>query len=337
MNNRISLKRIYYSVFLIVGVSLIGIVGFMLLEKYSFIDAMYMTAITMSTVGFGLITDLSLSGKVFSIFLIVISAGTFVYAITTITTFVVEGEIRDVFSKYRIQRKVEKLSNHTIICGLGRNGREAAIELIWQKQPFVIIEENPEIIQAFQAEYDCLIVEGDATREDILEKANIKEASGLLSALSSDAENVFITLTAREMNPTLKIVSRASGEATISKLKRAGANKVILPHIMGGRRMANLITRPALVEFIDTITGQGNPDMHIEDILCRNHPSLVGKTLSELKIRTRTGVAVIGIKKENRMLEMNVNADTILEEGDQLYVLGNSAQLSDFHKHFLGK
>ncbi|MEM6629286.1 MAG: potassium channel protein [Bacteroidota bacterium] len=335
MSNRISLKRIYYSVYLILGVSLIGVLGFVMIEGYSLIDAMYMTAITMSTVGFGLVQDLSAQGKAFSIFLIVISAGTFVYGITTITTFVVEGEIRDVFSKYRIQHKVEKLRDHTIICGLGRNGKEAAIELIWQKQKFVIIEEDHEIIEVFQAEYDCLIVEGDATREEILEKANIKEASGLVSTLSSDAENVFITLTAREMNPTLKIVSRASSEATISKLKRAGANKVILPHIMGGRRMANLITRPALVEFIDTITGQGNPDMHIEDVECIQHPKLVGKTLSELKIRTRTGVAVIGMKKENRRLEMNINANTVLESGDQLYILGNSEQLRDFHELYL--
>jgi len=332
-----SLRKINYALLLLLGVSIIGITGFMLIESYSFVDAMYMTAITMSTVGFGLIRDLSNTGKIFSIFLIIISASTFVYGITTITTFVVEGEIKDIFSKYRIDRKVSKLHQHTIICGLGRNGREAATELLWQQKPFVAIEQDPAVIAGFLENHDCLVLEGDATREEVLEKANIKEAIGLVSALSSDAENVFITLTAREMNPSLKIVARASNEASISKLKRAGAHQLILTHIIGGRRMANLITRPTLVEFIDTITGQGNPDLHLEDISCKNFPNLVGKTLAELEIRTKTGIAVIGIKKKNRQLEMSINANTLIETGDQLYILGSYKQLDTFRELYLSK
>lgn len=334
MESRPSLRKIYVSLGVLLAVSLVGVGGFRVIEQYSWIDAVYMTAITMSTVGFGVVRELSPEGKLFSIFMILISASTFVYGITTLTTFIVEGEIKDIFSKYRIKRKVSKLTQHTIVCGLGRNGSEAVEELKWQQQPFVAIERDLEVIASFQGEKDILIIEGDATREEVLEEANIREAKGLICALSSDAINVFVTLTAREMNPHMKIVSRAASESAISKLRRAGANQIILPHVIGGRKMTNLITRPALVEFIDNITGEGNPDMHLEDLLCEKYPKLIGKTLAELQIRTRTGISVVGIKKENRELEMNVNAHESLSKGDTLYILGNSRQLQSFYDLF---
>lgn len=334
MESRPSLRKIYVSLGVLLAVSLVGVGGFRVIEQYSWIDAVYMTAITMSTVGFGVVRELSPEGKLFSIFMILISASTFVYGITTLTTFIVEGEIKDIFSKYRIKRKVSKLTQHTIVCGLGRNGSEAVEELKWQQQPFVAIERDLDVIASFQGEKDILIIEGDATREEVLEEANIREAKGLICALSSDAINVFVTLTAREMNPHMKIVSRAASESAISKLRRAGANQIILPHVIGGRKMTNLITRPALVEFIDNITGEGNPDMHLEDLLCEKYPKLIGKTLAELQIRTRTGISVVGIKKENRELEMNVNAHESLSKGDTLYILGNSRQLQSFYDLF---
>ena len=331
MESRPTLRKIYVSLGILLAVSLVGVGGFRTIEGYTWIDSIYMTAITMSTVGFGVIRELSPEGKLFSIFLILISASTFVYGITTLTTFIVEGEIKDLFSTYRIKRKVSKLTQHTIVCGLGRNGSEAVEELKWQQQPFVAVERDLEVIASFQQDKDILIIEGDATREEVLEAANIREAKGLICALSSDAINVFVTLTAREMNPHMKIVSRASTESAISKLRRAGANQIILPHVIGGRKMTNLITRPALVEFIDNITGEGNPDMHLEDLVCGKFPKLIGKTLAELEIRTRTGISVVGIKKEDHELEMNVNAHDKLAEGDTLYILGNSEQLKSFY------
>ena len=198
MKYRPTLRKIYLSLLILWAVSMVGILGFRFIENYSWVDSLYMTAITMSTVGFGVIGELSEEGKIFSIFLILISASTFVYGITTLTTFVVEGEIKDIFSTYRIKRKVNKLSNHTIVCGLGRNGREAVAELQWQKKAFVAIEKDPDVIAAFSPSRDILIIEGDATLEEVLEQANIKEANGLITALSSDAINVFVTLTARE-------------------------------------------------------------------------------------------------------------------------------------------
>jgi len=331
-----SLRRILQAVALLFITLLFGVIGFILIEGYSLVDALYMTVITMSTVGFGTLRELSQEGKLFAVLLIVISAGTFVYAVTTITTFVVEGEIRQVFNLYQTTKKVAKLSQHYIICGLGRNGREAALEFLRQGYPFVIIEMDPEVIEDFgHLHPDTLIIKGDATHEDVLEQANIHSSKGLISSLSTDAENVYITLTARGMNPHMKIVARASHENSINKLKRAGANQVIVPNLIGGRRMANQMTRPTLMEFIDLISGEGNPDLHLEDVEVTNHPRLVGKTLAELKIRSETGVLVLGFKRGDQAIELNPNARMPLADGDQLFIMGNEAQLGNFRKRFL--
>lgn len=335
MEWRNTLQKIWISIGLILALTLIGVSGFTIIEGYTLLDALYMTTITISTVGFGTIGELSPGGKLFSIFLIITSASVFVYAITNLTSFIIEGEIRSIFHRYKIDKTVNKLKDHIIICGLGRNGREAASELIWQRRPFVAIENDSEVIADFLEHHECLIIQGDATQEEVLEKANIKAAHGLISALSSDAENVFITLSARELSPALHIVSRASSEAAISKLKRAGANQVILPHLIGGRKMANLLTRPALVEFVDMITGQGNPDLHLEEIHCEDHPDLTGKTLAELDIRSKTGVMVIGRKREGKNIELNLHGESRIEARDILYILGKNEQFIKFRKAYL--
>jgi voltage-gated potassium channel len=331
----LSLRRILLSLLLLLGTSGIGVLGFVLLEGYNFVDAIYMTVITMSTVGFGTLTDLSQEGKLFAVGLIIVSAGTFVYAVTTITTFVVEGEIRQVYNLYQITKKVSKLSQHYIICGLGRNGREAALELSRQQHPFVVIESDPEVIEEFISHHNILVIRGDATQEESLEQANIHAARGLITSLSTDAENVYITLTARGMNPNLKIVARASHQSSISKLKRAGANQVIVPNLIGGKRMVNQLTRPTLMEFIDMISGEGNPDLHLEDVACSGHPELLGKNLFELKIRSETGVLVLGFKRGGQSIELNPRADVPLSVEDRLFILGTKAQFAHFRQRFM--
>ncbi|RMG71016.1 MAG: potassium channel protein [Bacteroidetes bacterium] len=330
-----SIRQLVQASALLLFTSLFGTIGFVLIEGYTLVDAIYMTIITMSTVGFGTIRDLTTEGKIFSIFLIIISAGTFIYAITTITTFVVEGEIRQVFNLYQVNRKVAKLKNHIIICGLGRNGSEAAAELLRQGQPFVIVESNQAVIADFRQHHDVLIVKGDATQEDVLEEANIQAARGLVTALSTDAENVYITLTARGMNSRLYIVARASQEASISKLRRAGANRVIVPNMMGGRKMVNLITRPALVEFVDLISGTGPTNLHLEDIPCAPYPKLLGSTLAELHIRSHTGVLVLGLKRGDHPVELNPRASEPLRGEDRLFVLGTDEQHAAFRSRYL--
>lgn len=330
------LRRILISVILLLGISAGGVVGYMWVEGYTLTDAVYMTAITMSTVGYGTIGELSTEGKMFSVALILASAGTFVYAITTLTTFLVEGEMRHIFSQITVNRKVNRLRNHIIICGLGRNGREAAIELLRQHSPFVIIETNQGVIDEFVQTYEqALTIHGDASHEDVLEVAGIRQARGLISSLSSDADNVFITLTARELNPGLRIVARASHESTISKLRRAGASEVILPNLIGGRKMANMITRPALMEFVELISGEGSPDLHLEEISCRNHAKFLGHTLQELGIRAQTGVLVLGRKRGTGNIELNPSVHESLTDEDYLFVMGNEAQFRHFRELYL--
>ncbi len=332
-----SLRRMLFAIGLLLFLLLIGALGFNLIEELPFLESVYMTVITMSTVGFGTIGELSQEGMIFTIVLIILSAGTFLYAVSTITTFVIEGEIQNIFYQFRINKKVSKLKDHIIICGLGRNGREAALELLRQNHPFVIIEKSEETIKDFLEHHEgILAVQGDATQEDELEKAEIAQASGLISALSTDAENVYITLTARTLNPRIKIVARASNESTISKLKRAGANEVIVPNLIGGRKMANLLTRPALMEFVEMVSGEGSSHFHLEIFTCAHHASLVGKTLAELNVRSRTGATIIGMKSGKQHVELNPPANKILEPEDKLFVLGEDKQIEVFKNIYLG-
>lgn len=324
-----------FSLLLLILISMFGVIGFAIIEGKGLVDAIYMTVITMSTVGFGWTEEPSEAGKVFSVILIIFSAGTFVYAITTLTTFIVEGEVRKLVTTYQVNKKVAKLDQHIIICGLGRNGREAAMELWRQGKQFIIIESDEEVIERFRKiQPDALFILGDATREEILAQAQIGRAKGLVSALSSDAENVYITLTARGLHPQLKIIGRASKAEAISKLKRAGANEVIVPNAMGGRKMVNMITRPALVEFVEMVSGEGNPHWHLKQITCQEGDKLVGSTLKELQIRSKTGVLVLGYKRPNYQTEINPPADRKIQVGDGLFMLGTDAQLTKFHEAY---
>lgn len=334
-DNRI-VWRLWSSLLLLLALVISGVAGFMIIEDHSFLDALFMTVITMSTVGFGLIHDLSAEGKLFVSFLIVASTGTFVYTITNITTFVLDGHIQAVLQKIKILRNIHHMQQHIIVCGLGRNGREAAAELIRQQQAFVVIERSDEIIAEFRAAFPGVpVLQGDATHDEVLDQANIAKAKGLLTALSEDADNVYITLSAREKNPSLKIIARANYESAISKLRRAGADEIILPTLIGGRRMANLITRPALMEFMDLITGEGNDNLNLEVVECKGHPQLTGKTLIDLNVRSQTGAIVIGIKSGEQSVELTPSANRRLDADDRLFILGNADELLRFRKLYL--
>jgi voltage-gated potassium channel len=337
MRSNVAFRKVYLSLIFLLISTVIGVVGFHVIEGYGWVDSIYMAAITMSTVGFGTLRELSPTGKMFSVILIIISAGTFVYAITTITTFVVEGEIKYFFKSYQVNQQINKLKDHIIICGLGRNGREVANELREQQVPFLIVEEDEEVLKDYlESHPGTLVLQGDATHDETLAKANIKDAQGLITALSTDAENVFITLTAREMNPHIKIVARASHESSESKLRRAGANEVIIPNLLGGKKMANVITRPAMIEFLELISGDSRFNkLHLEVFHCKDHRELIGKTLAELHIRARTGVLVLGRKPGSLPVELNPNVHTQLAEDDRLFVIGSPDQLESFHKEFL--
>ncbi len=222
-------KKLYYAIVLVTTVLLTGVIGFYFIEHYSFLDAVFMTVITVATVGYREVHELDAAGKIFTSFLIIFSIGTFAYAISVITRYVIEGEFQLYFKNYRVIQEILKLKDHVIVCGYGRNGKQACEQLKTGNVKFVVIESNEEILKKLRGEPGILYVAGDATNDEVLLQGRLEHARALISALPDDAANVFVVLTARDKNPTLKIISRASDDSSEHKLKRAGADNVIMP------------------------------------------------------------------------------------------------------------
>ena len=322
-------KKLYIAIGLMLAVLIIGVAGYCLLENFTFLDSFFMTIITVATVGYREVNELDDSGKIFTSFLIIFSIGTFTYAISVITRYVIEGEFQTYFKHYKVNKEIQKLKNHVIVCGYGRNGRQACEQLTSGNEVYVAIESNPDIINMMRAEGNILFIEGDATNDDVLAEAGLERAKALIAALPSDAANVFVVLTARDKNPTLKIISRASDDASEHKLKRAGANNVIMPDKIGGTHMAALVTKPDVLEFIDHITGRIN--IRLEEILYSSLPeSMRNKSIRELEIRNKTGANIIGFKTAGGEYVINPPPETIMMQDAKLFVLGTSEQVLKF-------
>ncbi|MBN8572010.1 MAG: potassium channel family protein, partial [Ignavibacteria bacterium] len=254
----------------------------MLIEKYSLVDAFYMTTITITTTGFGEVYPLTSGGKIFTSILCITSIGAALYGITTLTSFLVDGEILKLLKNYNMNKQINGLKNHVIVCGFGRNGKQVCEELVKENRSFIIIECNEERLEYIKEFKNYLFIDGDATNDDILIKANIKDAKALITTLPTDPDNVYVVLTAREMNPTITIVSRASDESSESKLKRAGANNVIMPERIGGTHMATLVTKPDIMEFIALITGQAGVSFSFEEFQHQDiKPEYKNKTIKD--------------------------------------------------------
>jgi voltage-gated potassium channel len=313
---------------ILLAIIVIGVTGYMLIEGDNFLNALYMTIITISTVGFGEIHRLSNPGKIFTIFLILSSFGTYAYAISLITTHLVEGQLAGFFAgAARRKSKVKKMDNHIIICGYGRNGQQAAQELIAHRQSFIIIESNHDVIMQHLNE-DFRFVEGDATNDDVLEKANIDHAKALITTLPNDADNTYVALTARSLNPDLLIISRAGNESSEKKLKVAGANNVIMPERVGGAHMATLVANPDVVEFLDRLSVHGTEPTNLEEITCNNVAEKdFDISIREFGIRKKTGANIIGIKTSEGEFILNPSAEIRVNKGTKLFVLGTPEQI----------
>lgn len=327
--------KIRLASFLIFGAVLIGVVGYMTLEDYNFFEAFYMTVITVSTVGFGEVRPLSDPGRLFTALLIIGSIGIFAYAIATIASFLIEGQFRNLFKKLRVQQEIAKLTDHTIICGFGRNGLQACEELYEHKHPFVVIENDHERIEKLVANHpNYLVLEGDATLDEVLISAGINNAKALITSLPKDAENVFVVLTAREINKDLNIISRASEESSELKLRRAGANRVIMPEKIGGSHMAKMVMAPDIIDFFTMLSSHGGVSVNFEEIDLQNlHIAQIKKTINDLDIRRITGANVIGLKKVDGEYLVNPSADTSLEDVYSLILLGDETQLTAFRDY----
>ena len=329
------LSRIYFALFLLVVIFLVGISGFIFFEDYSLVEAFYMTVITVSTVGFSEVNALSDNGRLFTAFLIITSFGIFAYAISVITTYVLSGEFRNYYKDYKVNKSVENISGHIILCGYGRNGRQAAQSLKVHGEKFVVIEKDSTITERMRNEKECLFVEGDSTLDEVLEKARITQAKAVITTLPNDADNLFVVLSARQKNPELNIISRASHNTSYNKLKVAGANSVIMPDIVGGDHMASLVTNPDVMEFLDMISIGGSHDINLEEIAYNELPNDKRfKTIRELSAAYQTGCMIVGFKTNEGEFVINPSADTELVPNSKLFVLGKVEQIKELNKIF---
>ncbi|MDX1317999.1 MAG: potassium channel family protein, partial [Xanthomarina gelatinilytica] len=299
MNNpliKLLKSKIYTAIFLLAILLGAGVVGFKILSQLSWIDAFYMTVITITTVGFGEVQPLDESSKVFTILLILTSVVIVGYAISVITEYILSKNNLEGLKQRKMQKKIDNLKDHIIICGYGRNGKQAATKLMAYKKPFVVIEKNKEIAEKYQSELVPFVI-GNANEDETLLQAGIERASTLISALPNDADNLFVVLSSRQINSDLNIISRASQETSYKKLKLAGANNVILPDKIGGDHMASLVVVPGLLEFIDNLSIVGKSNINIEEISVEQlYDTSQIKTIRDLDLRKQTGCSIIGFK-----------------------------------------
>ena len=312
-----------------------GVFGYMLIDHFSFLDAVYMAVITITTVGYHEIGPLSEAGKVFNIIFIVTSFLTFSYVLARITQSIANGELTYYFNKKRLMRELEKMENHVIICGYGRNGQQAAKTLRAHKINFVIIERNEETMRHHKLNDPSLVyIAGDATEDIFLLKAGIEKASAVLVSLPEDADNVFIVLSARSLNPNVQIVSRASHQTATAKLYKAGANNVVMPDMIGGTHMATLVSKPDVVEFIDFLSGEDGEAIHIEAVGYNQLPPAIrDKSLNQIMDWKKTGVNCIGIKDENGKFYINPPQEVVISKGMKVIVLGTRDQIADMKRN----
>jgi voltage-gated potassium channel len=321
--------RLYQPLIPLLIMIVIGVSGYILLEKYRFVDALYMTLITMSTVGFMEVQPLTDTGKIFTSFLIVSTLGVFFYSLTFIGQSFVAGEARSFLFRLFVLRKIKRMKSHVIVCGLGRTGRVTCRELLAQGEKVVVVDRKHR--DQLLVPEDVIVVEGESTDEKILLDAGIMQAKAIVCCMPSDADNVFVVLTARGLNPKLHIVSRASAENSHKKLTNAGANTVIRPEEIGGVMMASIISKPDVSELWRMLSFTSvAPENFYEVQDVEFHESAFGKTLDELNIRHMTSATVVGMKTADGRIVLNPTLHMKLEKGGKLFLLANQEQVTAF-------
>ena len=322
--------RLLQPFIILFGIFVASIIGYTVIEGYNFLDAIYMTTITVTTAGFQEVRPLSTGGKIFTTTLLIASWASFAFALTRITQFVTSGEIHKYFKIRRIMKEADKLHGHVIICGYGRNGQQACHTLRIHNVPFVVIERDEERMERIAADnHDLIFFTGDATEDWVLRKAGIDKTRALITALPDDADNVFIVLTARSINNNIRIISRASKQSSIQKLKKAGADNVIMPDRIGGIHMATLVSKPDVVEFIDFLSSEDGETIHIESVDYSHLPEAIqDKSLTDVMNWKKTGVNCIGIKNKDGKFLINPPENTVIEKGMKVIVLGTRMQIN---------
>ena len=314
-------QQLRLALFLAVMVVTIGTAGFMYLEDWSLLDSLYMTVITLSTVGFGEVRQLHGESRLFTIVLIMFGVGLGGFIATSLGQLIIEGQFKEIVFRRKMEKRLKNLKGHFIVAGYGRVGRQVARQFQDQKVPFVVVEKSDDAIQELLTE-GYLFIQGDATNEDVLHKARIDSAKTLISTLPDEAQNVYLTLTARHMCPDLTIIARADFEEGEKKLIRAGASNVVIPHVLGGVRMAMAATRPNVVDFVQ-MTGFANEGLIIEELSLPENSRFEQQTLMASGLKTDYGVTIIGIKKSGKKMVVNPGPQTLLESSDILVLIGD--------------
>lgn len=326
----------YYGQFksLIIGGALVSILfiigplGYYVIEGYSPLNAIYMTVITVATVGFQEVQPLSDHGKIFTIFMILYSLVVLGFFVTNLARLLLDGFFGQKLKDYRVKKQITKLRDHVIVCGYGRNGFQACEELADHDIDFVVVEKRDNVISMIREDPERLFIQGDAASEEVLNMAQISKAQALITALPNDADNLYVVLTAREMNPNLRIISRASEFRSDLKLRRAGADNVIMPDRIGGQRMAKLVAQPDIVEFWEYVLLQRIKDVSLEKINCSKMlGDFENKSIRNLGLREKTGANIVGLKTEEGNYIFNPSPDFELSHSDQLFVLGSHEQI----------
>ncbi|MDB2462775.1 potassium channel protein [Algibacter sp.] len=326
--------KIYTAVFLLVVIMLIGVFGYVMISGYSWVDALYMTVITMTTVGFGEVVPLDDQSKIFTIFLILASVVIVGYALSIITEYILSKNDVEEIKHRKMQKKIDSFKKHIVICGYGRNGKQAARKLMAYKKQFIVIEKNKEMEERMQLDGVAYVI-GNANEDEVLVAAGVDRASCFISALPNDADNLFVVLSTRQLNRKINIISRASNESSYDKLKFAGANNVILPDKIGGDHMASLVVVPGLMEFIDNLSIVGKSDINIEEVAVEKfYDSKKPRTIKDLDLRRKTGCTVIGYKDENGEYIVNPEPDMKLARHSKIIVLGRPEQIEALNSEY---
>src|SRR3990167_1281965 len=324
--------RIKVGLLLLVGVVLTGIIGYKVLggKEWSILDSIYMTVITLSTVGFEEVVDISHNppAKVFTILLILFGMGTLMFVISSITAFIVEGELTNIIGRRRMDKEIMELKDHFIVCGAGETGFHVLEELVKTGRKFVLIEPDPERIKKVQSLGKVCFIEGDATDESVLLQAGISRARGLVTTLPTDRDNLFVTMTSRELNPNLRIVAKEISIKSAQKLFKAGANAVVSPNFIGGLRLVSELIRPTVVSFLDRMLRDEGGSMRIEEVTIGANSRLINKDLVQAEIPKKTGALIMAIKEQHKKdFIYNPKPSTSLKKGDILVVLADADML----------
>jgi len=322
-----SLERRLLSISLLFSfIVVVGGVGYALIEGWPWADAFYMAVITVTTVGFGEVHPLTPAGRLFTAVLILLGVGGITYSFSTLINTVVAGELKGALEEHRMMRQINTMQDHYIVCGFGRVGYQVCLELRREARSLVVVDANETSIERAKAQ-GYPVVAGDAGSDHILQQAGIKRARGLVAAVDSDADNLLVVLTARSLNPELYIVARANLEDTEAKLLRAGADRVISPYTLGGRRLAQMLIRPDLVDFLDVVMHSESLELLLENFTVVQGSVLEGCSIGQVGIREKTGANVLGLIRRQGELIISPEASTVLYRGDVLIALGTRQQL----------